>query len=306
MFHLQKPVASPKSAPFSGSCSFFSGTEKDCLSRVKSKAFTLVEMVIVITITGILTLVIVPMLARPFSLFQDMRVRAALVDRAQLALATISREVRQVVPNSIRATGAAVELMPTSFAGRYPAADIAADIDTLAVRQLDSNFSVMANVPSLSGQRLIVHPSSTAILYAATANAIARTVTPSTTTITVSDNGIQDRITLNPAFRFDPTGNGSPSRRIFASPGPVSYVCSAGDLVRYEGYSASVTQPTNPLSPPLAAAATSIISDAVAQCQFRYSPGTAQRSALLTLEITLTEHGESIQLIDQVHMENAP
>ncbi len=272
----------------------------------KSKAFTLVEMVMVITITGILTVVIVPMLTRPFSLFKDMQVRAALVDRAQMALATISREIRQAVPNSVRASGGALELMPTSFAGRYPASDIAADIDALTPRQLDANFSVMANVPSLSGQRLIVNPSSTALLYAATANNISRMVTPSTTSITVTDNGNQDRISLNPAFRFDPTGNGSPSRRIFASGGPVSFVCSAGELVRYESYVPSVVQPTNPLSSPLSAAIPALISNAVSSCQFRYSPGTSQRSALLTLEITVTENGESIHLIDQVHVENAP
>ncbi len=271
-----------------------------------NSGFTIIELVIVITITGILTVVIVPLLSRPFSIFQDMQIRASLVDRAQMALATMSREIRQSVPNSVRVSGNALELMPVTFAGRYVVSDNVANIDTLTARQADAGFSIMGKIPSLTGQRLIVNPTSTVLLYAATANSINRMVTPSTTTITVTSNGVQDRISLNPAFRFDPAGNGSPARRIFASSGPVSFVCAAGKLSRYERYLPAVAQPTNPLVAPLNAAVPSLITDSVSSCQFRYSAGTSQRSALLTLELTVTTNGESIHLIEQVHVENAP
>ncbi len=270
------------------------------------KGFSLIELVMVITISSILLVVITPLIGRPFEVFKDMNTRASIVDKAHAALASVTRQVRQAVPNSIRVNAGALELMPISFAGRYPLVDDPADVDGLTPRQLDSNFSLFGNIPSLAGQRLIVNPTSTVLLYAAAANNINQIMTPSMSTISVTDNGNQDRITLLPAFRFDPGGNGSPARRMFATPGPVSFICNGGNLLLVESYSATINQPTNINSAPLSAAIQSLVTEGVSSCQFRFSPGTAQRSALLTMELTLTENGESIRLIEQVHVENTP
>ncbi len=270
------------------------------------RGFTLIELVMVITISSILLVVIGPIISRPFSIFQDMQTRASLVDKAHAALAAVTRKVRQAVPNSVRVNGGVLELMPVSFAGRYPLADNAADIDGLTPRQLDSNFSVFSNVPALTNQRLVVNPTSTVLLYAAAADSLPRMMTPSSTTLTVIDNGNQDRVTLSSAFRFDPGGNGSPSRRIFATPGPISFVCNGSDLILVEGYTAAVNQPTDISTAPLSGGAQSLLSESISSCQFRFSAGTAQRSALLTMELTVTENGESIRLIEQMHVENVP
>lgn len=271
----------------------------------KNGAFTLIEMVMVITIIGILGLVVVPILTKPFSLFTDIQKRSDLVDRAQSALAAIRREIRQAVPNSIRVSGTALEYIPIVFAGRYPLSDTPADVDYLTPRQADSNFSILGNVPNLTGNRLIVNPASTALLYAAMADTIPRIVTPSTAVISTIDNGNQDRVTITPAFQFDPVGNGSPSRRMFASGGAESFVCNGGQLEHFSNYTASIAQPTNPAVAPLSTAVKAVISSTISACQFRYSNGTAQRSALLTIDITVTEGDESVRLIQQVHVENA-
>jgi len=272
----------------------------------KNSGFSLVELVMVITISGILVVVIGPLLGRPFSIFNDMQTRASLVDKAHAALASVTRHVRQAIPNSVRVNGGALELMPISFAGRYPLVDNAADVDGLTPRQLDSNFSIFGNVPPLTGQRLVVNPTSTVLLYAAAADSLNRIMTPSTSSISVIDNANQDRITILPAFRFDPGGNGSPARRVFATSGPLSFICDSGNLQLLEGYVATVNQPTNISAAPLSAAIKSLVSESISSCQFRFSAGTAQRSALLTMELVLTENGESIRLIEQMHVENFP
>jgi len=151
-----------------------------------------------------------------------------------------------------------------------------------------------------------VNPTSTVLLYAAAADSLNQIMTPSTSTILVTDNGNQDRITILPAFRFDPGGNGSPARRMFATSGPLSFICDSGNLILVENYSATVNQPTNINSAPLSSAPQSLVSESISSCQFRFSPGTAQRSALLTMELVLTENGESIRLVEQVHVENIP
>jgi len=278
-------------------------------SKIRSsKAFTLIELVIVIVLVGILVVVVAPIIGRPFIIFQDQQVRSSLVDRAQSSFAHIEREVRRAVPNSVRvravgASGSALELMPISFAGRYPFGDTPADPLTLTPNQLDANFSLFSNIPSvLTSERLVVNPVNTTLFYNAAASAIpVGIITPTSTTLAFADNGNQDQITLSAAFLFDPLGVGSPTRRVFATLGPISYVCVPPTLTYYSGYAASVAQPSAP-----AATNQSLVTDAVESCQFTYANGVSARNGLLTMTITLLESGERIRLVQQVHVENTP
>lgn len=271
------------------------------------RGFTLIELVIVITITGIVLAMIGPLLVRPFSLVTDQERRAQLLERAQAAITLVQRDVRNALPNSVRVTGGALELVPVLFAGRYPYGDNSADIDTLTPHGLDQNFSVMADFNLPANARAVVNPHNTTLLYSALADAYNGMVTPSSTTLSLIDNGNQDRITLSTSFRFDPVGNGSPSRRVFFVTTPISYVCENGQLLRFGDYSATVSQPTNPSVAPLSVAGSqALVSDGITFCQFRYAAGAAQRSGLLTIELELTEQGESVRLIGQVHVENVP
>jgi len=244
----------------------------------RTSAFTLVELVMVIVITSILVVAIAPLLGRPFTIFQDQRTRALLIERAETAVSAIRREVRQAVPNSIRANNRALELMPAAFAGRYPYSDNAADIDALTPRRLDSNTSLMANIPLLTGMRAVVNPRLTPLLYAAAAGVFNGIMTPATTNITITNNGNQDRITLSAPFRFSASGNGSPSRRLFLTAGPVTYLCDGSQIKRFAGYSPSVAQPVSSTSPPLSGAASiALVVDGLTACQFRYTNGTSER-----------------------------
>jgi MSHA biogenesis protein MshO len=48
------------------------------------------------------------------------------------------------------------------------------------------------------------------------------------------------------------------------------------------------------------------MADHVSACSFIYHPGTPQHSGMVTLGLTLTDAGETITLMHQVHVENAP
>ena len=49
-----------------------------------------------------------------------------------------------------------------------------------------------------------------------------------------------------------------------------------------------------------------LLADAVSHCAFTYQPGTHTRNALVTLRLSLSKGGETISLIQQVHVDNAP
>ena len=55
-----------------------------------------------------------------------------------------------------------------------------------------------------------------------------------------------------------------------------------------------------------AGATASLMADRVTACGFTYTPGTAERAGLVTLEITIAEQGELVRLLAQVHIDNAP
>jgi MSHA biogenesis protein MshO len=77
-------------------------------------------------------------------------------------------------------------------------------------------------------------------------------------------------------------------------------------LTRYSGYTISSTQPTSAAALSGAGAASALVAANVASCSFTYSAGTAQRNALATLSLQIAQSGESVQLLNEVQVVNAP
>ncbi len=87
--------------------------------------FTLVEMIVVIVITGILAGVVAIFLRVPVEGYMDSARRAEMTDIADTALRRMGRDLRTAVPNSVRipapAGSAYIEFLPTRDGGRYRA-----------------------------------------------------------------------------------------------------------------------------------------------------------------------------------------
>jgi hypothetical protein len=45
---------------------------------------------------------------------------------------------------------------------------------------------------------------------------------------------------------------------------------------------------------------------ALSACSFNYSAGSATRGGILTVEITISDSGESVNLLHQIHVMNLP
>ena len=90
-------------------------------ARRRPRGFTLVEMVIVIVITGIIGAMVAVFIRVPVQGYIDTTARAALADTADTAARRLTRDVRLALPNSVRvsANGQYLELLLTRTGGRY-------------------------------------------------------------------------------------------------------------------------------------------------------------------------------------------
>ena len=160
-------------------------------------------------------------------------------------------------------------------------------------------------VPLSAGHRVAVYPTGAAVYADAELGSNPGTITPAATSITVQVDDDEDQVVLDSlfTFRFE-----SPQQRLYIVDTPVTYLCDlgAGTLTRYSGYPIRQTQPILPTVPPLSAGASARVADRVTACVFSYQPGTSQRSALVTLELTVAEAAEQVRLLHQMHVENAP
>ena len=290
--------------------------------------FSLVELIVVITITGIIAAVVGSFIAGPIQGYFDQARRAELVDAAQLALVRMGRDLRSALPNSVRIDSGALELLLAVDGDRYrtePGTGVspAGDADRLDFAAADTSFNTFrqlgANQTLAAGWRVAVYPLgylSAADPYATPATlpslATAGVMTPAniaTLTTTATVGGVTEyRVTLTAGghvghrFPYE-----SPRRRVFLVSGPVMYRCVGGDLIRYDSYGVN----PSPVVPPtdVGTVATVVVADIVQSCSFAYDPGTARRNAVATLTVALVDAAaptEIVRLVRQVHMNNVP
>ena len=282
---------------------------------ISQRGLTLVELVVTIAVSTIVVAFMAMFIVTPMNAYSAQARRAELVDDADSALRFIGRDLRSALPNSVRVSSSgsvtALELLSTVDGARYrdggPLTNPALELDFTAA---DGAFAT--TVPFT---QLTLPWTSTAHYLSiynvgvpgADAYAVSNVITPAGTSITIAAGSAanENLVTVNPAFKFS---LGSPGKRVYLVSGPVTYLCDAtvGTLVRYTGYSIAATQMTSAAALASAGAASAKVAADVAACAFTYTSGTAQRNALATLTIQLTRSGESVQLLQEVQMVNAP
>ena len=264
------------------------------------RGFTLVEMIIVIVITGIIGGIVAVFLRAPIQQYMDVGRRADMTDIADTALRRIERDLRLALPNSVRVTGTCngsttcfIEFLPTSGGGRYRAAlDSSGAGDILDFTVADSSFDVLGPMPVFSpGDQVVVYN-----LGIPGSDAYAGSNRSAYTSNSASNVAISAK-----QFPY-----ASPAARFQVVSTPVTYVCDpvGGTLTRYWGYPIQATQPA---SVPIAGASSALLAKNVSSCSFSYSPNVvAQRSGLVTMNLGITESGETVTLYSATHVSNMP
>ncbi|MNZ75210.1 hypothetical protein D3C78_936830 [compost metagenome] len=101
------------------------------------------------------------------------------------------------------------------------------------------------------------------------------------------------------SFRF---AYASPQRRLYLADRVIGFRCVGGELRRYEYTDLLLALPA---SIP-AGADSAVLAADVAGCTFDYRRGIGSRAGLSTLRLRLSLAGESVELTQQVHIDNAP
>lgn len=277
------------------------------LHQGKFSGFTLVEAVIVITITGIISAVVAVFIRGPIQGYFDAARRAEITDVADTAARRFTRDVRLALPNSVRLMSGdqIIEFLPVRLAGRYRAdLDSSGGGDPLDFTAADTSFDVLGPQLSMQANDQIVvynlgipgadaYEGNSASTHNRRAYDTAGGVGAPVGNITITS--------ANP-LPFD-----SPNHSFYVIDFPVAYKCdlTAGTLTRYFGsnYPINATQ-ADPATIPNVSSA--LIAKNVTACVFTYTPGATERNGLVTLSLSITQQGETVSLYQQVLINNVP
>lgn len=261
--------------------------------------FTLIEMIIVISLTSIVAAAVAVFIRGPVQGYFDSARRAELTDIADTALRRMARDLRLALPNSVRETGTAIEFLQTRTGGRYRLEGDGGTTpaDELDFTATDSSFDVLGNLSNTpqTGDLVVVYN-----LGFTGADAYSGDNSSSITGVS------GDTISINAKqFPFE-----SPGNRFHVVSGPVSYVCAGvgtdangdgtGTLHRYWNYGISATQTVPP------GGNSALLANKISACSFVYQPGVTARSGLVSLLLQITEANESVPLYHEIHVPNVP
>lgn len=301
--------------------------ERACVrpaSRGRQGGFTLVEMIMVIVITGVIAGMVAVFIQHPVRGYFDTVRRAELTDQADVSLRRMMRDVRLALPNSLRimeTNGATtnvgtcgtagftcyIEFIMTKSGGRYrDVTDGSTGGDFLSYTSAaDTSFDVLGPTPAMAaGDYVVVYnlgaQPADAYNYDATA---ASCRAGGCNMARIATAGANVTLAANP-FAAQSPPLPSPNARFQVVPAAeqaVTYACNtsvAANLNRFAGYGFNSAQAAPGGTPAVLAAG--------ATCQATYTANATGRNGLLFISLTLAADDEHVTLFNQVHVDNTP
>jgi MSHA biogenesis protein MshO len=286
------------------------------------RGFTIVELVIVIVITGIIAASLTVFFRPAVDSYLSSRSRADLTDQADTALRRMVRDVRVAVPNSIRTPGdQCFELIPTSTGGRYrrgpdtvndavtcTASTCSAPLDTTQATTVFDVLSPLSATPA-AGDWVVVGNQNPGDVYAGTnRGAIASVSTPASAAFG------RHRITVA-STQFPIGYEGGRFSVVPNAQRAVFYVCSGADGTldasgNGKGTLYRLMRDFNPVYPTAcpSTAAADVLATRVRSCTFVYdpNPSATQQSGFVWMQLEVARNGEAAHLAMGAHVSNAP
>jgi MSHA biogenesis protein MshO len=259
----------------------------------------MVELVVVITIVGILAAGAASFIRNSTQSFFDSENRANLTDRADTALRRMARDIRNALPNSVRTTtngaDSFIEFVPVKAAGRYRAA-----VGT-SVSDNPLDFSLAADTFDVLGPSVTIAAGDKLVIY-------NLGITGSDVYAGSNSHALLTTGNLNVlSFSGGTFPQASPSSRFYVVSTPVSYACDMTNrvLLMYSGYAIQAAQPSSVATLNSLASARQLATN-LSSCQINYVAGVLQRTGVVTIYLGFTQDVASVKLMHQVNVVNSP
>lgn len=273
----------------------------------RRRGVTLVELVIVITLVGVVASLSATLVSRVAASQQDNRGRLVLAQSADGAVARISDELQVALPNSVRLVASTnsfwLEWAPVHDAGRFRAASDSLlasgdplDLDNPADASFDVIGTPISTVPS--GSQLVIQS-----LGTPDADAYAGNNRRAGLVVTSGGRSVQ----------FTPAGalpQATDTRRFFVTGTPVTLACVSDgvggyELARYSGYGWQASQPSGTAHAAWGGAARVTVLAGLSGCGASY--GTALANiGMVTLRLSLGSGSSKADYLHQVTVDNSP
>ena len=287
--------------------------------------FSLVELIIVIVITGILSATTAIFIMAPVQGYFDSARRAEMTDIADTALRRLGRDIRTAVPNSVRpaGTGTFIEFLPTRAGGRYralPAAVPTAACGSAQNAVLDFGVAVPDTCFEILGPQVNFTANDQIVIGSTQFDGIPPYISTAAGILRAHNNGmLGNRTTVDFTNAGLPEWAALPSQRFSVVDGAqqaVTYAClgtqgmldpnqdGQARLMRYWSYGYQTPQRT-PVQIAGMAHAEGVLADRVSRCVISYN-AVNQRFGVVEIQLEITRGGESIRLYHQINVNNAP
>lgn len=275
-------------------------------AQQRQQGFTLVELVMVITILGVIGSVVAVFMKGPIDAYFASARRAALTDVADTTVRRIARDLRNVLPNTARVSGSScLEFIPTKLGARYRAEGSGALVFGSAVTSFNmlGDHTLFAGSSTPADQRIAV--GDLIVVYnlgIPGADAYAGDNYSAVTAVGAASASETPISIGSKTFSLQ-----SASRRFHVVPAAeamVSYVCSGSSLYR----TASAT-PTASASCPTSGSRIATNVDCGGTSFVITDAGNAlNRNALVSMRLSIQDSTgtESVTVQHEVHMDNTP
>jgi len=271
-----------------------------------SRGFTLIEMVMTITLLSIIAVVLAPVLSSSVSIYAADTSRAALIQKGRLALERIAREVREAVPNTLEIVTDAggntgFQFLQARTGGRY--VDLLDTFTLLAFINPARRFQTVTPMTQLyilgtghtlaADDSLIIRNADPSEIRAGTTIVTPTGISPTTL---LADGTVNGQVFTFGAHTFV---QGSPGRHYFLS-NQTHEIGRVGNALYWHTATGTTGYNMNGDW----SNADPMLVDGVTAVTFTYTAGTPAATAVMRMSLSLSDGSENIDLYQEVHIRN--